>query len=365
MEKRSVRLYGRTVGHGSHAQVTAGFASALREADLLAGLVAFDRDAPPDSPQPGGAMAPSAVFTGPLGFLQAMRRGASHRDRYAMVAPNSSQLPGGLVLALEQLCTEILVPSGWAQSVVEEHTSLPVRVVPHGVAAGFAPDENLRTVCWEGYRRGEFSILHLSSSERERKGTRALLEAWGMLMERGELPSEAKLRLVLDLEAVSKTMAWMAEQTGAGLSLSNVVLTVRLDADPARLSQLYGQHHIVCQPSRGEGFGMVPIEALVCGVPIVATGCTGHSEWFLPGTAGAVRVEHGPDAEIDDLPNALAPSVSPDAIAASLRFAYSNWQTLDMAAGLAAQEQRNTWAWSKQLAPFIQHLKHTEETTHS
>ncbi len=345
-----VRLYGRVVGHGSHAQVTAGFADTLRSARLLAGLVAFDRDLPPDAPQPGGAMAPRAVFTGPLGFLPMMRRGARHAERYAMLAPNSSFLPGNLVLAMEQLCTEILVPSQWARGVVEEHTSMPVRVVPHGVAAGFTPKPALRAEVRADYYRGEFSVLHLSSSVYDRKGTAALLSAWGMLMERGELPPSARLRLVLEVDAMAKTMAWMAE---AGLVFPNVALTARLDASPERLAETYARHHVVCQPSRGEGFGLCPLEALVVGVPIVATACTGQSEWFEPGLAGAIPVEHGPDAPIDDGPGAMAPSVYPDAIASALRRAYELWPQLDGDAVLASPLQRDRWSWPAQLAPLM------------
>jgi glycosyltransferase involved in cell wall biosynthesis len=345
-------------GYGSHAQVTAGFAGALRASGLMAGLVAFDQDLPPDSPQPGGAMAPKAVFTGPLGFLPAMRRGARHAERYAMLAPNSSFVPGNLLLALEGICTEILVPSKWARSVVEEQTSMPVRVVPHGVAPDFAPLPAIREATVAAYRRGDFNVLHLSSSVYERKGTRELLEAWAMLCANGELPDSARLRLVLEMDALARTAAWMAESS---LKLHNVALTARLDARPASLSETYAAHHVVCQPSRGEGFGFCPVESLACGVPIVATTCTGHSEWFWPRLIGAVPVEHGPDAPIDDGPGALAPSVSPDAIAAALRQAYTDWERLNAGAAAASTSIRVNWAWQRQLAPFVEVLRQPVE----
>ncbi len=352
----SVRLYGRVVGHGSHAQVTAGFAETLRNAGLLAGLVAFDRDLPPDSPQPGGALAPRAVFTGPLGFLPALRMGVRHAERFAMLAPNSSFVPGNLIRAMEDLCTEILVPSHWARDIVEENTSMDVRVVPHGVAYHFTPKPELRAEARASYRRGDFGVLHLSSSTYDRKGTLALVTAWGHAMAKGDLPPNARLRLVLEIDAMARTTAWMAE---SGLMLPNVALTARLDARPDKLAETYASHHVVCQPSRGEGFGMVPLEALTCGVPIVATACTGHSEWFRdgrPGISGAVRVEHGPEAPIDDGPGAMAPSVEPDAIAAALREAYQRWEHLDREADRNASEVRATWSWPVQLAPFLEAL---------
>lgn len=359
MPSPTVRLYGRSVGSGSHAQVTAGFAGVLRGEGLLAGLVALDRDLPDDAPQPGGALAPHAILTGPLGFMAMMRRATQHRRRYAMVAPNSTALPPGLVLALEGICTDVLVPSDWAHDVVAELTSLPIRTVPHGVAPEFAPNEALRAGTRERFRRGEFEVLHLSSSERERKSTHPLIEAWAMLFAHHDLPSEAKLRLVLDAAVASKTMAWMAERVG-NLAATNIAVTVRLDAEPSRMAQIYGNSHLVCQPSRGEGFGLCPLEALASGVPIAATKCTGHTQWFREDMPGAVRVEHGPDAESDDMPGALAPSVEPDAIAASLRYAYDRWEALDAAAWKAAPAVRAEWDWGGQLAPFVElELKNT------
>ncbi len=346
----NVRLYGRVAGHGSHAQVTSGFAEALRGSGLLAGLVGLDRDLPPDSPQPGGALASRAVFTGPLGFLPALRRGVRHAERYAMLAPNSSFLPGNLMRALEATCTTILVPSRWAKNIAEENTSVPVRVVPHGVSRHFAPKAERRDEARAAYRRGEFSVLHLSSSIYERKGTLALLRAWSMLQTDGELPPTARLRLVLEMDAMARTMAWMAE---SGLELPNVAWTARMEASPERLTETYSAHHVVCQPSRGEGFGLCPLECLACGVPIVATGCTGHAEWFKPGLRGAVRVEHGPDGPIDDGPGAMAPTVEPDAIAAALCDAYKRWEQLDVDASDAAADVQTSWAWATQLGPLM------------
>lgn len=355
----SVRLYGRAVGFGSQATVTRGFLSCLSASDLLAGFVALDQDGAPDDAPVLGALSPAAVFTGPLGMLPVLRRGVSHRDRFAMVAPNSSAMPGGLLQSLTAHVTEILTPSAWAAGVLEEHTALPVRVVPHGIHAAFgspapAPRPELRSA----YSAGAFDVLHLATSARERKSTLALIDAWSLLMESGGLPEDAKLRLVLDMEAASRTGAWLAERRSSGVvPLTNVFVSIRLDASPTALRNEYRRHHVVCQPSRGEGFGLCPLEALIAGVPIVATACTGHSEWFREGLPGAVRVQHGGDAPIDDLPNARAPEVSPDAIAAALRQAYEQFLVLDDAATNEAPYLAAAWSWERQLAPFMHHLK--------
>jgi glycosyltransferase involved in cell wall biosynthesis len=289
-----------------------------------------------------------------------MCRGTRHRDRYAMVAPNSSLVPPRLLQSLAAHATEILVPSAWAAGVVEEQTPIAVRVVPHGVHQDFAPAE--RSAMLAKYAAGAFDVIHLSTSERERKGTRALIEAWSMLMAAGKLPSEARLRLVLDMEAASRTVTWMAEQAAfRATQASNVIVAVRLDAAPTRLCAEYQNHHLLCQPSRGEAFGLCGLEALASGVPVVATACTGHSEWFHPWLPGALAVEHGPNQPIDDLPGAVAPEVTPDAIAAALLRAYTNYPALAEAAFRNAAAVAEDWAWPRKLAPFMKHLKETSE----
>jgi hypothetical protein len=103
-----------------------------------------------------------------------------------------------------------------------------------------------------------------------------------------------------------------------------------------------------------------PLESLACGVPVVATACTGHSEWFRdgrPGIDAAVRVEHGPLTPIDDGPGALAPEVAPEAVAAALQEAYQRWEQLDRHAVAAAPEVARYWSWPAQLAPLIQALR--------
>src|SRR5690606_16992598 len=76
------------------------------------------------------------------------------------------------------------------------------------------------------------------------------------------------------------------------------------------------------QPSRAEGFGLVPLEARVAGVPVVTTACTGHQDHVTEGSRGVVIVDSGADAPIDDGPGAMAPAVRAASVADALRVAY-------------------------------------------
>jgi len=141
-------------------------------------------------------------------------------------------------------------------------------------------------------------------------------------------------RLRADVERLAadfpETVVWGSR--GAGMT-------------PTDARQIYQVHHVVCQPSRGEAFGCVPVEARACGVPIVATNCTGHGAHVDVNAPGVIVVPSGDFGPIDDGPGALAPTVSPDAIGDALRRAYAQWPSLMQAAQKAADDVREKWSW--------------------
>jgi len=110
--------------------------------------------------------------------------------------------------------------------------------------------------------------------------------------------------------------------------------------------------HLICQPSSAEGFGLVPLEARACGVPVAATRCTGHAEHMgdCGEMDGVVAINCGPIGPSDDYPGARAPTVDADAIADALEAAYGQWRELAVAAQVRAPQVRSRWAWETVLA---------------
>lgn len=349
------RIYGRVVGHASHVRVTAGFVHTLREASVLAGVVPLDLEGDSDAIS-AGALARVGILTGKLNHADRMLRNTRHEFRHAMVAPNSDQLPPALIKALDSVCTLLLTPSSWASHVVEQHSRLKVFTVPHGVDAGLRPMPELAAIMRQQYAQGQFVVRHFSTSDRERKGTIELLLAWEMLMERKALPSAARLEIVLDAEVITRIVTWYADR-GIDALPAGVVIHPRWNIGSTNMSEALSSCHVVCQPSRGEAFGMIPLEALACGIPIVATKCTGHSQWYDADLVGAIEVQHGPNAPIDDLPNATAPSVSPDEIASALQAAYESWPRLEDKAKGQTQKIADHWSWRAQLEPYVKVLR--------
>jgi glycosyltransferase involved in cell wall biosynthesis len=354
MPMADVRLYSKSLDQSSHAQVSRGFRDSLRAAGLLAGEYPLDVEPLPEEPPRPGAAASHGVWTGGLAGLPLMRQAGRHGRRWVMVAPNSNRVPPVILKALEAEATDLLVPSAWAQGVMQELTDkLPVSVAPHGIHATMGSSEFATDFLSGEYTDGlGFRVVHFSTSERQRKGTRELIEAWAMLVARKALPEKAMLFLILDLPALNQLIVEYDGEFPYG-----VMLRQRLELEARSMSGLLRTAHLVCQPSRGEAFGMVPLESLACGTPIVATACTGHSEYLKQDTPGAVVVEHGPYGPIDDWEGAVAPTVSPDAIAVALEMAYKRWYELKTAAVVAAPGVQQRWAWHTVLAPWMEQVR--------
>ncbi len=358
---KTVRIYGFVRGYGSYAQVTRGFGEAFAAHELSSeslDLFGLEEEPSFDEEPEGLPQAEVAILTGPPIAAPRMTVGALHRERFVMVAPNSDRVPEKTMAVVNAHATGILVPSRWASSVLANYTEKQIIIVPHGISPGFRVYEEPRG---EGglealYEAGAFRVLHLSSTERQRKGTLELCQAFLIALEENVIPPRSVLSLVLTPEARARMLDWLMDR--AQSVRGQIVLRDRLNMDGASPEELarevYARAHVVCQPSRGEGFGLVPLESLASGVPIVATRVTGHREWFcdarMPGTT---VVETRAPEPIDDVPGATAPGLYVADIVNALGEAYRDWHERKAEALAHSEMIRAQWSWPRQLSAFI------------
>jgi glycosyltransferase involved in cell wall biosynthesis len=83
-------------------------------------------------------------------------------------------------------------------------------------------------------------------------------------------------------------------------------LPVRFEVDPSqeRLRELYRRCTALVFPSLNEDFGIVPLEAMACGAPVIAVDSGGPRETILPGVTGW-RVPSTADAFADAMLEAV------------------------------------------------------------
>lgn len=345
-----IRLYGISLGQGSYARISAGIEEGLRAAGLFAGFVpvdAFDED----EPYPGHD-AEVALVVGPAAEgLQTAKAAGWHKKHLVLLAPNSSWLPPKLMSYLVGQGALLGAPSAWGAGVLASYGIERPWVYQHGVDTAFVgkAEHAERLDGW--YKMGRFRVLHLSSTTGERKGTRELVRAWHALLREGALPDEALLEVIY-AGAPSQIYA-IAEQVGGP---KKMLVSPPVSFSPAEMAQLYRSSHVVCQPSRGEGFGMVPLEAAATGSVVVMTVATGHTE-YAGDLRGVCRVAVGEEAPIDDGPGALAPALDEDDIRVSLRRSYIMHETLSQHARGRAPELAQKWSWEAVTKRWVKEME--------
>ncbi|MGZ8869052.1 MAG: glycosyltransferase family 4 protein [Thermoanaerobaculia bacterium] len=146
-----------------------------------------------------------------------------------------------------------------------------IEIVPNGV------DE-----FWSPGTRGESDYLLYAGTLEPRKGVHDLIAAWSSL-------PEPRPRLILAGDPGWRT----AVVDAPGIEVRGFVTR-------AELRELYRGARAFIYPSRYEGFGLPPLEAMACGAPVIATR-TGAIPDYANGAALLV-----PPGSRSDLKNAIA-----------------------------------------------------------
>lgn len=362
-----VRLYGYDQGEQSFTQVTRGIRTTLEGTSALAGFVSLNGPGAAEGDEPPGYAAPVSLNIGPHAGLAVAHRMGGHERHWLLLAPNADPLPRGLAASLTKtgpgaprgLVSGLLTPSAWGASVLRrEFPGMPVVVAPHGINPDVhCPKDNIDELT-TAYDAGVFRVVHLTSTDSDRKGTKALLRAWKAALEAGQLPPHAFLCIVATVH--SRIRWWVSDLE---LGPNQVRVIPGLELRQHEMAELLRAAHLVCQPSRGEGFGVVGLEALACGTPICVTAATGHAEWLGSGLPGATIIRTGDASPTDEYPGALAPSLAPSDIQEALALAWAKWPEQKALAYLWATTTRTEWSWSaKNTLPLRQMLRESEVT---
>lgn len=345
---KQTTLYG-TRSRGSFEVVTTGLERALAAHGALSSVVRMDKQ---DDQHANGGSAERAILVGNPFFSKTIHFRGIHDELWLLLAPNSEGVPEDIIedltakvfsLSKQQeipTLTGLLAPSHWAQGVLKRcFPGLPVKLVPHGILSEFqvVPDTRAHALAEFG-DKGSFQCVHATLTDRGRKGTRELLRAWQKV--------EAQVPKAQLLITCQPPLIPILQDASAKLGCRRVSFAQNHYFTRELWVSGLNQVHCVVQPSRGEGFGLVPLEAMACGVPVVATACTGHSEYMprepLPGVE---VVAHGTIEDCDDYPGSKAPTVSAEAIEESLLRLHAGYARHHEAALGRADKIRKQWAW--------------------
>jgi glycosyltransferase involved in cell wall biosynthesis len=223
----------------------------------------------------------------------------------------------------ETLCREpffadlCIVGSNYTRRTLIENGLKPhlIEIVPYGVDIDFFTPSTPKT--------GTFRVLFVGQPVRQ-KGLHYLLEAWTRL----KFPN-SELRIVARAERDNTILSQYA---------GNFTLIGALDWRSLR--EEYRRADLLCLPSLSEGFGLVTLESLACGTPVLASDAAGSSELLREGEDGFV-----------------VPSANLFCLMAALESAYSDRRRLsDMR--IAARRKAENFPWTR----FRQSIRETVKT---
>ncbi len=229
----------------------------------------------------------------------------------------------------------VLTPSNWCAEVFRScGVQGRIEVVNHGVDKAFFEVEPL-----ELEDKEPFVVLHFCSArEPARKGTVELLLAWRDLILSGELaPGKHMLQVV---------SAFSVEHEDRISNIPQVALIPAQEGPPELQALRYRGAHLVAQPSRAEGFGCIPLEALATGTPVLATKCTGHAEYM--GGQGEVVVPHR-RLGLCGQSEGLAPTLDVATLRESLLYGIGAYGRLRTEALARQPELVESWSWRQVL----------------
>lgn len=169
---------------------------------------------------------------------------------------------------------EIWVPSVFVRdALLASRVTTPIRVMPHPVGLRGAPPAPDRARF--GIAEGEFAVLAMGdlSSSATRKNL-----AGAIAIYREAFPEPGVARLIVKTQATGGQMSRRAfEAVAAGRSDISFITETLPGND---LSRLIASVDVVLSPHRAEGYGLVLAEALLAGVPALATGWSGNLDFM-------------------------------------------------------------------------------------
>ena len=242
----------------------------------------------------------------------------------------------------------IWVPSQWDKTVLIAHglNSDHIQIVHEGVN----PDI-YHPYCRPQSSASDIFRFFMCGKKETRKGFDELLQGFQIAFGSDET---TELHLKADYFWGGQAQAHAKQDELShqidGLGLRNVV-PVSGALSTSDMALLYNNYDAMIFPSRAEGWGLPLIEAIACGLPVISTYYSGHSEYLSAIDGQFVRLDHQlqPISCPEFLQHWKAGGqwavASPDEIAKKLVFMKDNYGECQKNAMVASQTIRDHFSW--------------------
>jgi glycosyltransferase involved in cell wall biosynthesis len=167
----------------------------------------------------------------------------------------STELPDGWVRRMNE-CDEVWATSEWVKDVFwKAGVTVPIKVVHHGLDPMWTPVKREVADKLHFFHHGEPAL---------RKGGQMTLDAF-----RAAFGDRDDVHLTIKANSQHYLRAWNDGKFSLP-EYDNVTIITTL-YHPSELVDLYHRMHCMVYPSYGEGFGLIPLQALGTGMPVIST----------------------------------------------------------------------------------------------
>jgi len=237
----------------------------------------------------------------------------------------------------------ILAPSTFCVNLFKERIEqlglkTPIHYVPLGVNHELYPYRQ-RT-----FHKGNepFIVLHCSTAvDEERKGGLIAYEAFCRAF-----PGKENVQLV-----------FRCRQGKLPISDPRVVFDSGVATDDEKLAQMY-KAHVLLYPSYGEGFGLIPLEAIASGLPAIVSANTGMNDYrdlFEPIQCDPERSGIAVYFQRESRGDWMKPRIE-DA-ANTLRWMHENYSATQSRSAKTAKAVRSSWGYDRSARAILDILE--------
>ena len=328
-------FYGHFTGNSSYPMVCRAIAGWMVSQDIDVSLVNL-RGAPIEGELAGhqAALSSEAELPGPallFGFPSWLDCVPHHHPMLSYHVGDVSPLPADWSTPINERSDQVLTPSLWCADLLSG-LGIKSSVVRHGI------DPQVCRPADDDNPPERIILRHFCSSPfLARKGTVETLQAAVALLSLGGFAD-----VLVRVSAPAKCVPALSRQYAGHFYGGQIDIVVDEPRSAEDMAEELRSVTAVVQPSRAEGFGLIPLEAVACGTPVVLTDATGHCEYAKSLGAAALEVRTTGFGRCGE---GSAPVLDPLSLRSAMEESIRERTVLRQCARDASPFIRQEWSW--------------------
>jgi len=234
----------------------------------------------------------------------------------------------------------VVVPSQFVyDEFLKAGISVPLVLIPHCIDIDtYKP--SVTPLC----QRDKFTFLFVGRWHK-RKGYRELLAAWVQ-----EFHKKENIQLIIKTDRIDLAKKYVKELYQVAEEDCADIIIEEIRYKSKDMPHFYRSVDCVISPTRGEGFGLVPLEAMAVGVPVIVTNYSGCTEYANEDTAtllspGSIDIEVAMDG-IPQFVHKHWAKISIEQIREKMRYAVTHTDIITKKAKFARQYIVNRFSYN-------------------